>query len=230
MDKSDAEWNLAEIIDDLYALATHDIIKHKIYDKCNSKHDLNKIIYHGNDMEQQYAIKLLWKLCFNEYVAKSVSNDFRLVDYIRKLGNHSDLKNERLKRNCQGLLWLLRKNSDLCEENLSDCIRIKTECDPYVMISYDTESIEFCLKLKENLERLDFKTWMNTELSNMCFQIPTIEIENCSCVIVCVTERYKKSNYCREVSIKEIVFFISTFGLFVLKLNEKHMIFMMWLT
>jgi hypothetical protein len=203
-DKSDVEWNLVEVIEDLYSFASHDFIKQKIYDKCNSKHDLSKIIYNGNEIEKQYAIKLLWKLCFNEHVARCVANDFKLFDYIRKLANQTNLRNERLRRNCQGFLWLLSKKTRLSEENLSDIVKTKKQFEPYVMISYDADNIEQCLKLKESLEQSGFKIFMNTELSNTCFQIPTAEIEDCTCAIICLTERYKKSNYCREVTIEPL--------------------------
>ncbi len=59
-------WNLFECLQALYKFAINDILKHTIYETFSMKEILRKIVFHGNETEQEYAFKVLNQLCFEK--------------------------------------------------------------------------------------------------------------------------------------------------------------------
>ena len=76
----------------------------------------------------------------------------------------------------------------------------------HIMISYNSKSKEICLKIKDELEKYGFRVWIDVE--NICgssLESMAKAIEECSCVLMCMTEKYKQSPNCRleaEYSVK----------------------------
>ena len=74
--------------------------------------------------------------------------------------------------------------------------------EKHILISYDLDKREVCLKLKQKLEALEQKTWMNNmnEMNETSLAATVQAIGNSSCVLMCVTEKYRQSNFCQAVA------------------------------
>ena len=86
----------------------------------------------------------------------------------------------------ESILWLLNPNEN---SNLNK---------NHVFISYDNDDRELCLMIKNELELLEHKIWINVE-DNKGDSIDVMArgIESASCVLICMTDKYKESLYCR---------------------------------
>ena len=75
-------WNLYECLQALYKFAINDNLKNTIYETFKMKDSLRKIVYNGNEAEQEYAFKVLNQLCFDKNIALDISNDKDLLKLI----------------------------------------------------------------------------------------------------------------------------------------------------
>ena len=85
----------------LYKLAVNDKLRSDIYYFNNNKfHDsLKTIIFKSNEIERKYALRLLCQLSFNEQIAKDISNDKELMEFLySKDGNFLDLYTFKIHR------------------------------------------------------------------------------------------------------------------------------------
>lgn len=109
------------------------------------------IILYGNLIEKEYALKLLWQLCYDQRVSNHVLNDQGLLELLKELVV-SESENENLVVNAKGLLWLLYKDQQgavgygtMSESKLMDDSEIH---EKHIMISYNSKSRQTCLLLK----------------------------------------------------------------------------------
>ena len=151
------------------------------------KEILNKIIYNGNEIEQEYAFKLLYQLCFDDRIATDIAENKKLYDLIQKQAT-------RVK-NCEGIVWVLKNKFNKAEPVLS---KTQIEDDKHIMISYNRETREFCFRMKDELEKLGQKCWIDVEnIHGSSLESMANAIEQSSCVLMCMTEKYKESPNCR---------------------------------
>jgi cell division FtsZ-interacting protein ZapD len=72
------------------------------------------------------------------------------------------------------------------------------QSDKHIMISYNTESIPLCLKIKDELEKSNYKVWIDiNEIHGSSLDSMAKAVENAMCVLICVTEKYRQSNNCQ---------------------------------
>jgi hypothetical protein len=68
----------------------------------------------------------------------------------------------------------------------------------HIMISYNRESRDLCLKIKSELEKMNYKIWIDVEnIHGSSLESMALAIENSMCVLMCMTEKYKQSPNCR---------------------------------
>jgi hypothetical protein len=176
-------WNLFECLQALYKFAINDKLKPTIYETFSMKEILRKIVFHGNDTEQEYAFKVLNQLCFEKNIAADILNDKNLLKLMNEIIMNKTNQNSLIKT-VNGILWLINKSA----ENIGK----------HIFISYNSESRSICLKIKEFLESIGFKCWIDVEnIHGSSIDAMAKGIETASCVLICVTEKYKESNYCR---------------------------------
>lgn len=66
------------------------------------------------------------------------------------------------------------------------------------MISYNRGSRDLCLQIKAELEKCQFKVWIDVEnISGSSLESMANAIENSFCILICMTEKYKQSPNCR---------------------------------
>ncbi len=146
-------WNLVECLNALYHLAVSDKIKCLIYNKYQVNEHLRIIIFHGNDIEIEYALNLLWQLCFNETIKNQIILDHELVDLIKSYSLKQDESSKKVKKNSLGILWLLNQ---ITESSKSEKITKKLN-EKHLMISYNKFSRELCIQIKNFLENIGHK-------------------------------------------------------------------------
>ena len=94
--------------------------------------------------------------------------------------------------------------AELIELFENDCESVSTELNTkqHVFISYCCEERELCLKIKSDLIKRNYKVLMdqvghvkNTQKINL--QQISNRIEDCLCILMCVSDQYKESVHCR---------------------------------
>lgn len=151
---------------------------------------LTKIIYNGNETEQEYALKLLYQLCFDDSIAQDIKDNKKLHDLIQK-------KSSKLKT-CDGIVWVLKNKFAQSTNVPNKTIKENNYTHQHVMISYNKESRNVCLRIKEELEKLGKKIWIDVEnIHGSSLEAMANAIEQSSCVLLCMTEKYKESPNCR---------------------------------
>ncbi len=190
-DKDNHFCSITHLLSCLYRLSVSERIKLDIYKRNNFIKSLQKIIINGIDIEKQYALQLLAQLSFNIQVNQEINKEIELIDYIRKLDNSDRVFDyKKLKKTCKEFLWILEKNSASKLDRKMD--------DGHIMISYNTESRQTCLKIKKELELLKYRVWIDvSEIHGSSLESMAQAIENASCVLMCVTEKYRQSLNCQ---------------------------------
>ena len=204
-DKSDYEWSSIEILDDLYQLLVHDSLKFIIYEKYDAKNILSKIIMgNSTETEKMYSIKLLWQCLFDENCLADFSKNLKLIEFIRSISMDKEIKNDVLKMKCHGILFMLKRRDALKKSSSEAENMCRLESDDrtkHIMISYNNESHDTVLKIKEWLENSSYIVTLNPEsvYETHDFEATIKTVEETFCVIVCLNEQFKNSNMCRTV-------------------------------
>jgi hypothetical protein len=243
----DHAWHLVELLIALHHLAVNDNIKLDVYDEYNMKEHLRTIIYKGNETEKEYALRVLYQLCFDDSVCAAVLRDHSLNGFISYLSKSGNFKSKRLIKNCNGILWMLDNNNnnnnnnyssnnnnnnyknlnniidkntqaeyvkphkekekeqvitprtgDTVEPAYNQIAEQKKEENEHIMISYNRESRELCLQIKNEIEKMGFKVWIDVEdIHGSSLESMANAIERSHCVLMGMTEKYKSSPNCR---------------------------------
>lgn len=187
--KDPTGWSISELFEGLYHMAINDSVKNDIYTKYSMCEHLRSIIYNGNETEVSYAIKLLWQLSFDQRVLKHVCEDMKLVGFIKELIERNF--NKLVTDNSKGLLF--RLDSNKVPTNTTN-----ETGEKHIMISYNSANRDTCLKIKEQLEKMNFKVWIDvSSIHGSSLDSMAKAIENSFCVLICMSEKYKMSNNCR---------------------------------
>jgi hypothetical protein len=185
------------IIKGLYNLAINETLRKQIYAEPGIQKPLETILLKGNEEEQNLCLKLISQLTFNEDIAKDLKKYDTIIEFIDSQATHS--LNDRIRKHCEQIKWNLKEKKKISkpvenEENSSE----KTEEPGHIMISYNSASRELCLKVKSELEKRGFKVWMDvSDLHGSSLESMANAIENSVCMLMCVTEKYRKSVNCQ---------------------------------
>ncbi|RMZ93632.1 hypothetical protein BpHYR1_018601, partial [Brachionus plicatilis] len=190
-------WHLIELLDALYSMAVNDSIKETIYFEYKMNECLRKLIFFGNQAEKSHAVRLLWQLCFNSKISQSVFTDSELIKTIEANSSNSD-NSENLRANCKGCMWIINgKNDAHLSEEIKELESVKCELN-HIMISYNRDSRDLCLKIKQDLEKIGQNVWIDVEnIHGSSLEAMAKAVENSKCVLMCMTEKYKQSTNCR---------------------------------
>ena len=71
--------------------------------------------------------------------------------------------------------------------------------EQHIMISYQWDSQEMCIRIKNELEqRLNRKVWIDLEnMRGHTMQAMAKAVEQASCVLICMTRKYSESYNCK---------------------------------
>jgi hypothetical protein len=154
--------------------------------------DLNKIPFLIQICDEYpIAYNILWALSFNTNVQKQLCSNASFIFKLTHLAKECD--NEKMRKTTHGLLWNLK--SDHID---SSPIQIHDETKFDIMISYSHKDKELCKQLYEELIKVGYHVWIDfDQMRGNVMDAMAQAIEQSKTVIICMSEDYRKSNYCR---------------------------------
>ena len=172
----------------LYKLAINERFRNECYFNFKIKDKLKVILLKGNEFEQRYTLNMFNQLSFNEQIAEDLKNDADIVFFIKNNAKPS------LTKKLGQLNWNL---FEMHKKQTEAKVEIE-ENQRHVMISYNTGSREFCIKVKEKLESLGYKIWIDiNDIHGSSLDSMAKAVEDSFCVLICVTEKYRQSVNCQ---------------------------------
>ena len=142
------------------------------------------------DEEKGSATRALWMLAFDNNNKEKVRQEEGAMDILHQL---QQSKNSEVQKAAAGALWELegktaRQSSEKIESTGN-----------HVMISYQWDSQEVLVEVKNRLQASGYRVWMDLEqMKGSTLDAMAEAVENASVVLVCVSRRYKESQNCRS--------------------------------
>ena len=144
----------------------------------------------NEDEEKASATRALWMLAFHDSNKEKIRQEEGAMDILHEL-QHSE--NPEVQKAAAGALWELegktaRQSSEKIESTGN-----------HVMISYQWDSQEVLVEVKNRLQASGYRVWMDLEqMKGSTLEAMAEAVENASVVLVCVSRRYKESQNCRS--------------------------------
>ena len=181
----------------LYKLSVNNRIKYDMYVKYNLKDPLRVIIFKGSEIEKKHAIQIIAQLCFDKQVLDLVSSDIELKENIEMTAKPGNCKIDSTRKLCEQVTWEIHmKNKGPDEEASKQMTEIREQ--KKVMISYNSASRDICLKIKDELEKQNFKVWIDVnEIHGSSLEAMARAVESSDFILMCVTEKYRQSVNCQ---------------------------------
>ena len=174
----------------LYGFAINDKFREKIYFYSDLADSVKFLVKDGNDVEKFYAIKIFAQLSFNENIKKDLLNDKQFLELIKEIKSVDNFDYQKLKLIISDFDWVLNKFDRESKTTYQK--------DNHIMISYNTGSRETCLNIKNELERIGHKIWIDVdEIHGSSLDSMAKAIENSAIVLMCVSEKYRQSINCQ---------------------------------
>jgi hypothetical protein len=154
--------------------------------------DLNKIPL-LIEISDQYPITydILWALSFNSDIQQQLHSNAVFMSKLANLAKECD--NEQMRKITHGILWNIdstrqdRAISEISEEKTFD-----------IMISYSHKDETICKQIYENLIKEGYQVWIDfDQMHGNVMDAMAQAIERSHIIIICMSEEYRKSNYCR---------------------------------
>ena len=144
----------------------------------------------NEDEEKASATRALWMLAFDDNNKEKVRQEEGAMDILHQLQRS---ENPEVQKAAAGALWELegktaRQSSERIESTGN-----------HVMISYQWDSQEVLVEVKNRLQASGYRVWMDLEqMGGSTLEAMAKAVENSSAVLICVSERYKESPNCRS--------------------------------
>ena len=144
-------------------------------------------------MADEYPIvyDILWATSFNQDIQHQLRSNSQFMSKLTHLARDCD--NEQLRKMTHGLLWNLEinhKNPSAAEMNTRERFDI--------MISYSHRDKILCKQIYDELIKAGYHVWIDfDQMHGNIMDAMAQAIEQSQTVIICISEDYRKSNYCR---------------------------------
>ena len=143
----------------------------------------------NEDEEKASAIRALWMLAFHDHNKEKIRQEEGAMDILHRL-QHSE--NPEVQKAAAGALWELEGKTARHSERMEST-------GNHVMISYQWDSQEVLVEVKNRLQANGYRVWMDLEqMKGSTLEAMAEAVENASVVLVCVSRRYKESQNCRS--------------------------------
>jgi hypothetical protein len=137
------------------------------------------------------AFDIIWGLSFNQDIQQQLRSNTAFMSKLSHLSK--ECNNEQMRKTIHGILWNLeinrqgRPTSDIMNERTFD-----------IMISYSHKDKTLCQQLYEELMKAGYRVWIDfDQMHGNVMDAMAQAIEQSQTVIICMSEQYRKSNYCR---------------------------------
>jgi hypothetical protein len=179
--------SLTGIIDSLKRYSVNFKAKKEIFKEIIS---VKTIVSKGTFIEKIYALKLVAQLSFDSEISLEIvkkHNDLieNVQDFLNDASN--DDQNE-VTILCENILWSLNQVHNFDDE---------TPCEAkHIFISFSWNLKVHCIKLQNDLKKSGYSVYMNTN-GNYLLDETKKAIEDASCVLICVCEKYRLDENCQ---------------------------------
>ena len=146
----------------------------------------------GNLIEIYYTLELLAQFTFNEVIKQSINESKEYDDIleslmIRTLVNEDDTQvYSSIRRVVEQIKWNLNKeNRHSGASSIGSLGALSlNSTDQHIMISYNSSSRDLCLKIKRELELMEYKVWIDVNtISGSSLEAMSNAVENSFCVL-----------------------------------------------
>ncbi|CAF3732114.1 unnamed protein product [Adineta steineri] len=155
--------------------------------------DLNKISLFI-DISDQYpiAFKIIWALSFNHDIQQQLRSSRIFMNKLTLL--KEGCKNEKLRKIIFGILWNLEWKG--LDRTISSEVNDGKTFD--IMISYSHKDELICKQIYEELTKNGYRVWIDfDQIHGNVMDAMAQAIERSQTIIICMSEQYRRSNYCR---------------------------------
>ena len=143
------------------------------------------------DMCDQYPVvyDVFWALSFNSDIQHQLRSSSLFMAKLAHLARDSN--NGQMHKITHGILWNL-------ESTHRDRPSVDSQPTFDIMISYSHKDKVLCKQLYEHLVRAGYRVWIDfDQMHGNVMDAMAQAIERSQTIIICVSEQYRRSNYCR---------------------------------
>ncbi|CAF0835456.1 unnamed protein product [Adineta ricciae] len=154
--------------------------------------DLHKIsIFIEMSDEYPIVFDILWALSFNQDIQQQLRSNTMFMSKLVHLAKECD--NEKMRKMTHGILWNLESTHQ--DRPLTEPLD-KTTFD--IMISYSHKDEGICKQIYEELVKAGLRVWIDfDQMHGNVMDAMAQAIERSNMIIICMSEQYRRSNYCR---------------------------------
>jgi len=141
-------------------------------------------------MSDKYPIlwNILWSLSFNENIQDRLRNNRTFMTKLNVL--KEECHDEKMRKVIFGILWNFEGNR--LQRTISDTNTFD------IMISYSHKDEIICKQIYEELVKAQFRVWIDfDQMHGNVMDAMAQAIERSNTIIICMSEQYRRSNYCR---------------------------------
>ena len=143
----------------------------------------------NEDEEKASATRALWMLAFDDNNKGEIRREEGAMDILHKL---QQSENPEVQKAAAGTLWELEGKTARYLERIEST-------GNHVMISYQWDSQEVLVEVKNRLQASGYRVWMDLEqMGGSTLETMAKAVEDSSVVLICLSERYKESPNCRS--------------------------------
>jgi len=137
--------------------------------------------------------EIIWSLSFNRTIQDQLRLNSSFLTHLTKLQRESNDLN--IRKSVNGILWALNPQSN-DDQPINNTNHSNSQFD--IMISYSHKDKEMCKKIYDELVRIGYRIWIDfDQMHGNVMDAMAQAIEHSNAIIICMSEHYQKSNFCR---------------------------------
>jgi hypothetical protein len=132
---------------------------------------------------------IIWALSFNSVIAEQLRQH---QSFVNKLTHITD---ETMRQTIDGIRWNLDQDRSV-DTSVSNTSIQQKKYD--IFISYSHKDKQFCKQLYDDLKQHGYRIWIDFDsMHGNMMDAMAQAIEQSSIIIICMSESYRRSNFCR---------------------------------
>ncbi len=143
-------------------------------------------------------MEIIWSLIFNNEIHKILIEEYdNFIIYLKTVLINSN--EQGVQAAAKGILWKL-ENESIIKKQILDKNENKISDENYdIMISYSHSNKDLCHQVHQTLIKLNYRVWLDFEnMYGSTLQSMAQAIESSTIILICMSNPYKQSAYCRS--------------------------------
>jgi hypothetical protein len=141
--------------------------------------------------EHPIVFDIIWAFSFNKDIQQQLRLSSTFMSKLAHLDQECD--NEQMRKIIHGILWNLEISH---EDHITSEINDQDTFD--IMISYSHKDKNLCQQIYKELTKSGYRVWIDfDQLHGNIMDAMAQAIERSHSIIICMSDDYRKSNYCR---------------------------------